>query len=426
MEDAFSLVWIKGELSNVAIPRSGHIYFTLKDESAQIRCAMFKGSNRRLDFTPTDGMAVLVKASVSIYVERGDYQLIVTHMEKWGIGQLQQAFEALKLKLQKQGFFDPARKKPLPRFPQHIGIITSPTGAAIQDILSVLKRRYPIAQVTIFPTQVQGKAATQAIVHAIQRANGCDLDVIILARGGGSLEDLWCFNEEAVACSIFACQIPIVSGVGHETDFTIADFVADHRAPTPSVAAETVTPDSLEVIQLFEHYKQRLYQAIERHLQHASLKLDRLEKQLVHPKRHLEQNKLLCDHLTQRLVAAIHKQCAQAQYILYPLSLRLKNQHPRLKIDQLKTRFDLLAQQQNRAMKQLLQLSNHRLAQVSNALQTISPLATLSRGYAIVMDHQQQHVIRKAGDLKVDQEVEVKLGEGAFVGKVKEIKRSSF
>ncbi|MBI2792127.1 MAG: exodeoxyribonuclease VII large subunit [Gammaproteobacteria bacterium] len=376
LEEALKLVWVKGELSNVALPRSGHIYFTLKDEHAQVRCAMFKGSNHRLKFTPADGMEVLVRANVSLYEPRGDYQLIITHMEEWGLGKLQQAFEALKAKLQAEGLFEQSHKKPFPPFPKHIGVITSHTGAAIQDILSVLKRRYPIAPITIYHTQVQGKTAAKDIIKAIKLANKHQTaEVLILARGGGSLEDLWCFNDEQLARVIFDSTIPIVTGIGHEIDFTIADFVADLRAPTPSAAAETVTPDTIEIIRIFEQKKLRLIQAILRILQHHAQKIDSLEKQLIHPGKTIQQTLIHVTHLQARLALL---------------------------------------------MTNTLQRYKNSLSIASAKLHTVSPLATLARGYAIVTTLE-GNVVVDTKDLKIEHDVRIQLGQGTFISTVKEI-----
>jgi exodeoxyribonuclease VII large subunit len=239
LEIQFSMVWVRGEISNLSTPSSGHSYFTLKDNKAQIRCAMFKGNNSLLRFKPEHGMQIIARGRVSLYEGRGDYQLIIENMSVDGAGNLQIAFEQLKQKLADERLFDEEFKQALPAFPQHIGVITSPTGAVIRDILSVLKRRFPAIRVSIFPVPVQGEYAAPAIVHALALANQqADIDTLILARGGGSLEDLWAFNEEAVVRAVFASEIPVVSAVGHETDFTLCDFVADVRAPTPSVAAE--------------------------------------------------------------------------------------------------------------------------------------------------------------------------------------------
>lgn len=415
LEEAFRIVWVKGELSNVAMPRSGHIYFTLKDAKAQIRCAMFKGNNRRLNFTPKEGEEVLLSACVSIYEDRGDYQLIVNHMEKWGVGQLQQAFEQLKATLQEQGLFDLKHKKPLPLFPQHIGVITSHTGAAIQDILSVLKRRYPIALISIYHTQVQGKKASADIVAAIKRANQDALaDVLILARGGGSLEDLWCFNEENVAKAIFASQIPLVTGIGHEVDFTIADFVADYRAPTPSAAAETVTPDKEEVIQLFEQQRMRLNQAILRQLQVAAFKLDNLEKQLIHPDQRLQQANLRYVNLQQRLHLSMEKCLLGDKNRLSIAQLLLKSHSPTKQIQKYQTLFSHFLQQSYSCIKQYWQLNQEKLTHLSQGLHHVSPLATLNRGYAIISRPQTQEIVKSVSQVKIGDTLKTQLSDGNF------------
>lgn len=376
LEDHIGSIWIKGELSGVKMHgSSGHYYFTLKDEHAQIQCAMFKNSNRNLKFNLEEGLAVLVKATVTIYEQGGRYQLIVSQIEKWGLGALQQAFEALRQKLQLEGLFESSAKKPLPRFPNHIGIITSKSAAALQDILSVLNRRYPLATQHLYHTDVQGKAAGPMIAKAIDMANRANkVDVIILARGGGSLEDLWAFNEEIVARSIFASHIPIVSGIGHEVDFTIADLVADLRAPTPSAAAESVVPDQTEVLQTFEVYLSRLKRDITRQLQHYALKLDGLEKQLVHPGQRLKQATLQCEHLTHRL-------------------------------------FEII--------KNKITAETNKLGQLGGRLHALSPLATLARGYAIVSNPETGEIYHSINALKPKQIVKTQLGEGEFLSEVK-------
>lgn len=368
LENTFALAWVKGELSGVKLHHSGHLYFTLKDPHAQVKGVMFRASNRRLEFTPEDGLEVLVRGTVTLYEQGGSYQLNATHMEKSGLGPLQQAFEALKATLQAEGLFDPSRKKLLPRYPQHIGIITSHTGAALQDILSVLKRRYPIAPVTVYHTQVQGKAATNEIVHAIKYANEHNVaDVLILARGGGSLEDLWCFNEAAVARAIAQSHLPIITGVGHEVDFTIADFVADHRAPTPSAAAETVVPDSIEIVRLFTHWRDRLTQTMQRIIQHLSMQIDHLEKRLISPTQRLTQYSQSCEHFRQKLVWMMTRQ---------------------------------------------IQIAHSALAQASRQLHAVSPLATLERGYTIVTDPKTQQIVRSVTSLRTGQQIETRFVDG--------------
>ena len=283
LEDNFFGVWIEGEISNFVAPGSGHWYFSLKDDNAQVRCALFKGSQRKINFTPKNGMQVLLRARVSLYEPRGDFQLIADFMEERGEGKLRRAFEALKKKLEAAGWFNEDIKKEIPEYPQCIGVITSSTGAAIRDILHVLKRRYPCVPIIIYPTLVQGDTAAPAIVKAIQTANTRnECDVLIVARGGGSLEDLWPFNEEVTAKAIFESKLPIISGVGHEIDFTIADFVADVRAPTPSAAAEIAVPDRMELLQSLRRQGIQL-------IRHIQQKMNAEKQQLVWVQKHLQQ-----------------------------------------------------------------------------------------------------------------------------------------
>ena len=281
LEGHFPLIWVEGELSNLARPSSGHLYFSLKDEQAQVRCAMFKPRNQLLGFKPDNGMQVLARARVSLYEGRGEFQLIIEHMEEAGDGALRRAFEQLKSKLAAEGLFDAAHKKPLPVLPRRIGVVTSPTGAAIRDILSVLKRRFPAIPVLVYPVPVQGQGAAEKIAGAIRlAAQHGECDVLIISRGGGSLEDLWAFNEEVVARAIYDCALPVVSGVGHEIDFTIADFVADHRAATPSAAAEMVSPDQADWLQQLRGFELRLTQLLRAMLGRNRQQLVWLEQRL--------------------------------------------------------------------------------------------------------------------------------------------------
>ena len=289
LEGSFRALWVKGEISNLAVPASGHMYFSLKDEFSQVRCAMFKNRNRLLKFKPENGDEVLVQANVSLYEGRGEFQLIVQDMEPAGLGALQKAFEQLKEKLAREGLFDEALKKPVPGFPQSIGVITSPTGAAIRDILTTLKRRYPMGEVIIYPVPVQGTSAAGEIASMIATANARnETDVLILARGGGSLEDLWSFNEEVVARAIHACEIPMVTGIGHEIDFTIADFVADLRAPTPTSAAEHVSRDVMQIRRDTEQGKTRLLRCMSQLIQTHQHGLQNLYRRLPHPQQLLQ------------------------------------------------------------------------------------------------------------------------------------------
>ena len=303
LEQGFPRIWLEGELSNVSRPSSGHLYFTLKDARAQIRAAMFRSRNQAIRFRPEEGLQVLVRGRVSLYEPRGDYQLIVDHMEEAGDGALRRAFEELKRKLDAEGLFDAARKQPLPALPARIGVITSPSGAAVRDVISVLRRRFPAIPVLIYPVPVQGKEAGGEIANAIRLASRrADCDVLILTRGGGSLEDLWPFNEEVVARAIHDCRIPLVSAVGHEIDFTIADFVADRRAATPSAAAELVTPDQLEWLARLTQLSARLENRLRHTLSDDQRRLAWLEQRLqqVHPGQYLRQQAQRLDELEQR------------------------------------------------------------------------------------------------------------------------------
>jgi len=291
LEGSFPSIWLQGEISNFACPASGHMYLSLKDVHSQVRCAMFKGKNRFLKFEPENGAEVLVRANVSLYEGRGEFQLIIEQMELAGEGGLQRAYEELKQKLFKEGLFEEDHKKPVPAMPRTIGVITSPTGAAIRDIMSILKRRYPAGNIIVYPVAVQGNGAAEQIINMLKTAekrNECD--VIILSRGGGSIEDLWAFNNETLARTIFDCSLPVVSGIGHEIDFTIADFVADQRAPTPSAAAELVSPDQMHIKQTLSLQQNRLIQILQASLSTLRQNISHLEKCLPHPATQLQNN----------------------------------------------------------------------------------------------------------------------------------------
>ncbi|MFN2309804.1 MAG: exodeoxyribonuclease VII large subunit [Gammaproteobacteria bacterium] len=387
LEGAFPLIWVQGELSNVSRPASGHLYFTLKDATAQVRCAMFRGNNRFLKFRPEDGQQVLVRANLSLYEARGDYQLIAQSLEEAGAGALQRAFEALKQRLAAEGLFDAAHKQPLPTLPRRIGVITSPTGAAIRDILSVLERRFPAIPVLVYPVPVQGAGAGAEIAAAIRRADRHrDCDVLIVARGGGSLEDLWAFNEETVARAIYACGIPVVSGVGHEVDFSIADFVADRRAPTPSVAAEMVSPDQAEWLNQLRTLDTELYKRLARRLERLNERLNWLDKRLEqqHPGQRLRQRAQRLDDLEPRLQRALRAGLRQRRAELATLSARLQRHHPGPRLRRTREREAALTLRLHTATRTQLQKLRQRLAGVLRALDAVSPLATLERGYAIV------------------------------------------
>lgn len=376
LRDSLGRVWIRGEVSNVSQPSSGHFYFSLKDENAQIRCALFRGQQRFCQVLPEAGIEVLIEAEVTIYQARGDYQLICYQMEHAGDGALQRAFELLKQQLTKEGLFDLIHKKSLPAMPQTIGVVTSPTGAAIRDILKVLKRRAPLVTVIIYPTLVQGKTAAASIAAMINKANErYECDVLIVARGGGSLEDLWAFNEEIVARSIFNSKIPVITGIGHEVDITIADFVADQRAATPSAAAELCVPHYEERLRLLSQLARQLQRFIAQQITHYQFYLNQLHKRLVHPQQQLE---------------------LQAQ-----------------QLDRLEMKLQYLWQQAWQARQQQLQRLTEQLA-------TLSPLSTLARGYSIIMNAQSE-IIRNVSQVNSQETLTARLADGSIKLQVREI-----
>lgn len=423
LEQDLGLVWLTGELSNLAMPSSGHWYFSLKDISAQVRCAMFKGNNRRVPFRPQDGMQVLVQARVSLYEPRGDYQLIIESMQPAGDGMLALRFEELKRRLGAEGLFDEGRKRPLPREPRAVGLVTSATGAALHDMLTVLGRRAPDLPVFIYPTQVQGSAAIAQIVAAITLANRrAEVDVLIVGRGGGSLEDLWCFNEEAVARAIAGSAIPVVSAVGHEVDVTISDFAADLRAPTPSAAAELVAPDRSARAQRLVHLKQRLVQAISRRQTAARHGFALLQKRLDHqdPKRRLEQQSQRLDELANRLQQLLASRLHQGERRLANLELRLQARSPSTLLAAGKRRHQLAEERLHTLMNKRQDLAAHRLAMLSARLDGVSPLATLGRGYSITRTPSGE-VISRAAQVSPGQQLVTTLAEGDLRVRVEEV-----
>ena len=425
LESSFMQVWVEGELSGFSRPSSGHWYFSLKDQKCQIRCAMFRGANQRIRTLPREGDQIRIRGKVTLYENRGDFQIIVEHLEPAGLGALQQAFEALKARLQGEGLFDPARKKPIPATPRHIGVITSPTGAAIHDILTVLKRRCPAIPITLYPTAVQGQAATADIVQAIDRAQRHGLaDVLIIGRGGGSLEDLWCFNEEAVARAIAACPIPTVSAVGHEVDVTIADFVADLRAPTPSAAAEKISPDQQDWLRRLTEQQGRLGQSARRLLQRLDNQLGHLSARLRDPRRELLEKAQRMDELELRLNKAIRNRLDQQKQKTDYLLQRMSAQSPRRTLKTASEQTQQLEERLTLAARHLLRQKDERLQHIAQTLHAVSPLATLGRGYAIVKDDNDR-IVRKAGDLVTGSQITARLGHGSVSARVTEINSSS-
>ena len=411
LEDVFSGIWVEGEISNLARPASGHVYFTLKDNQAQVRCALFRQNAARVRQALRDGLAVKVRGKVSLFEGRGDYQLILDAVEPAGDGALRLAFEALKEKLGAEGLFSTERKIALPAHPKRIGIVTSPTGAVIRDIISVFRRRAPQVELNLIPTAVQGREATAQIVRALQRADAQGFDALILARGGGSLEDLWCFNEEAVARAVAACVTPIVSAVGHETDVSIADFVADVRAPTPSAAAELLAPDSSELVQRLHNLQRRLMLHMQGRLARERLRLEGVSRRLRHPGERLRQQAQRLDDLDMRLRRAFNQQLTNQRERLARLDARLAAQHPGRNLALLRQRLDGLAARLPRAMQGQLRSQRQQLSALAAQLQIVSPLATLGRGYSILLDERGQ-AVRSAAQTQPGQRLKARLSVG--------------
>jgi exodeoxyribonuclease VII large subunit len=389
LEQDLPRMWVSGEISNLARPASGHLYFSLKDERAQIRCALFRGASRGGSFMPANGMQVLARGRVSLYEPRGDYQLIVDHLEPAGEGLLRRRLEELKQKLAAAGLFDAARKRPLPALPGAIGVITSPSGAAVRDILHILKRRFPAIPVIIYPVQVQGEQAKFDIVKAFETAaRRAECEVLILARGGGSLEDLWAFNEEIVAQAIADSPIPVISGVGHEIDFTIADLVADVRAPTPSGAAELVVPDSRDWLRHLQALERRTVLAATRALAGTLALQQQLAARLTrcHPGYRLRQDAQRLDELRHQLSAALGNRLALDALRIENAVHRLQRVSPLMQLRLTGARVTGAQQRLAAAIRASVAESGSQLAVLSGRLQTVSPLSTLERGYALVLD----------------------------------------
>jgi exodeoxyribonuclease VII large subunit len=411
LEDVFSGIWVEGEISNLAKPASGHIYFTLKDSQAQVRCALFRQNAAKVRQALRDGLAVKVRGKVSLFEGRGDYQLILDTVEPAGDGALRLAFEALKDKLSDEGLFAAENKLALPSHPKRIGIVSSPSGAVIRDIISVFRRRAPQVELCLIPTAVQGREATGQIVRALQLADRRGFDALILARGGGSLEDLWCFNEETVARAIAACSTPIVSAVGHETDVSISDFVADVRAPTPSAAAELLAPDSSELVQRLHNLQRRLHLRMQHRLERERMRLDGLSRRLRHPGERLRQQAQQLDDLEMRMQRAFERQLNNRRERLARLDTRLAGQHPGRTLQLLRQRLDSLAERLPRAIREGLKERRLQLQSQVQTLHAVSPLATLGRGYSILLD-ERSRAIRSAAETHPGQRLKARLAEG--------------
>jgi len=421
MEVSYPEIWIEGELSSLSTPASGHLYFSLKDERSQLRCAMFKGRASISRYRPKAGDLVRVRAKISVYSARGDLQCIVQHIEEAGEGLLQRRFEELKASLNAKGLFDQSHKRALPAFPKHIGVITSPSGAAVRDIVSTLKRRCPGIPVTIYPAVVQGDTGASSIVRAIRDAVAHQhCDVLLVSRGGGSLEDLWCFNHEEVAGEIFNCPIPIVSGVGHEVDVTIADLVADLRAPTPTAAAELVSPNTEQLINQLQSVTFRLPRSFERLIQRRAQQVDFTGRQLIHPKQQLKHNNGKLSQAGSRLLLSMSSRASQRGVTTDNLFQRLHFQNPIKTVKSKKQSIHSLGQRLNLSTHTKFERINRSTEYLGGQLHLVSPLATLDRGFAIGRDRNRS-ILRSTQQVTCNDKISVQLSDGEFDCKVIEV-----
>ena len=426
LEETFGFVWVEGEVSNLRRPQSGHVYFTIKDDKSQIRAVYFRqyGSpkNRATDFELEEGSSVLCRARLSVYPPRGDYQLIIESVEPRGVGALQKAFEQLKAKLAAEGLFDQQYKKGLPFIPKRIGVITSPTGAVIRDILNITKRRFPAADILIAPVKVQGNDAAAEIIQAISNlhTNG-SVDVIIIARGGGSLEDLAPFNEESLARKIFSSAIPIVSAVGHETDFTICDFVADLRASTPSAAAELVVPERLELLSKITNLKKRAVAGYGRYMADCKKCLTGLQERFKDPRRLMIDLQIHLDDLQQRMHRAMRHQRQYLAGKLQKMELSLEHSSPAKQIQEIRILVKNLQKDTLNNWRRYWAAHYDHLQKNAAVLTSLSPLAVLSRGYSITRKLPSGEIIRSAGTLKANEEINIQLAKGNFRARVEKI-----
>ena len=421
--DHVSPAWLEGEISNLSRPASGHIYFTLKDAEAQIRCAMFRGRNRALSFKPESGMQVTVHARADLYAVRGDFQLIVNFMEISGHGELQRQFEQLKHKLDEEGLFDQSRKQPLPKIPKRVGVITSKSGAALHDVLTTLNQRFPAIEVFVYPTLVQGDEAPNNICRMLEVANQRkEADVLILARGGGSLEDLWAFNEERVARAIAASALPIITGIGHEVDFTIADFVADNHAPTPTAAAQHVSPDRRELarhlVGLQRHFESHVANRLAAAGQTLALKRSQLLQ--FHPETRIERWMQRLDDVDEQLHSHIKGLIRSNDQRLTLARMALTYQTPLKQLRAAQTRTLGATQALNLAVQHQLESHHHRLERLSGRLNVLSPFATLKRGYSLTTD-EWGRIVRSINALTVGKQVKIRIADGHIDAAVKRL-----
>jgi exodeoxyribonuclease VII large subunit len=425
LEEKFDFVLVEGEVSNLRRPQSGHIYFTLKDDKSQIKAVFFHKFGtyqRRTDFELEEGLKVLCRARLNVYLPRGEYQLVVESVEPLGVGALQKAFEQLKTKLFAEGLFEERHKKAIPFLPEKIGVVTSPTGAVIRDILNITKRRFPMADILIAPVRVQGNDAAPEIIQALRNLQSHGgVDVIVIARGGGSLEDIAPFNDEALAREIFRSSIPIVSAVGHETDFTICDFVADLRAPTPSAAAELIVPESMELIAKINILKQRMIAGYYRCQKDRRNKIAGLQERLKDPRRFLINLKINLDDLKERLRSSFYHEKQNLNNELQQLQLRLLHQNPARKISERKILLKNIQKDLFNNLSGCLAALKERLLKNSAVLESLNPLGVLQRGYSITRSMESGMIIRQAADLSIEEDVNIQLARGNFNAKIEKI-----
>lgn len=424
LESNFPAVAVEGEISNLAQPSSGHWYLTLKDRNAQLRCAMFRNRNQLLRFRPRDGMQVIARGRLSIYEGRGDYQLIVDSLEEAGDGALRRAFEELKFKLQEEGLFAAESKQEITRDYRHIGLITSKTGAAVRDMITVFRRRFPAIRLTLFPVAVQGSDAAAEIVRAIATANDIGrklgVEALIVGRGGGSLEDLQAFNDESVARAIFASELPITSAVGHEVDFTIADFVADLRAPTPSAAAELMSPNQDDYFDLIDAYRQQLAQHHANTLRNLRQTLSFLQRRLQRPDRRLQDHAQTLDRLETGLLRTMNKLLQQRTSDVQQQRRTLLLSSPQVKLRHYQQELSVQSRRYRQAMQSLLSSSSAKLTELGRGLNAVNPLQVLARGYSITFS-EDHNILRSSGEVQVGQKIHTRLADGTVESVVESV-----
>jgi exodeoxyribonuclease VII large subunit len=425
LEETFGSLLVEGEVSNLRRPQSGHVYFTLKDDKSQINAVFFRQFGvykRKTNFELEEGLKVLCRVRLNVYLPRGEYQLVIESVEPLGIGALQKAFEQLKARLSAEGLFDERYKKNIPFLPRKIGVVTSPTGAVIKDILNITKRRFPVADILIAPVRVQGDEAATEIVQALRNLHSHGgIDVIVIARGGGSLEDIAPFNDEALAREIFRSSIPIVSAVGHETDFTICDFVADLRAPTPSAAAELIVPEWMELTAKIDILKQRMIAGYCRYLKNKADKIAGLQERLKDPRRFMINLQIQLDYLRERLRAALYQKKQGLYNDLRQLNLRIRHQNPARQINEKKILLKNVQENMVKNFSYRLAALHERLQKNSAILESLSPLAVLQRGYSITRSTASGMIIRRADAISIGADVNVQLARGNFNAKIEKI-----